>query len=63
MAFKTESELVALRRLTNLAGGQLPSQEVVHKQTLKYIRADYNKNCGKMNQADVKRISDLLAAG
>ena len=42
--------------------GRVPSDEVVREQTLKYIRDDYNRNCGMMSQADVKRISDLLAS-
>jgi len=63
MAFHSETELNALRRLTNLAGGKLPPQEAVHKQTLKYIRADYDRNGRKMADADQKRIIDLLAAG
>jgi len=43
--------------------GRAPTDEVVREQTMKYIRDDYNKNCGKMSQADVNRISDLLASG
>lgn len=39
---------------------RMPSAETIHKQTLKYIAADFDKNGHKYAPEDRARILDLL---
>lgn len=63
MAFRNSNdpEILDYKRVENLAGGRLPMQEAVHRQSMKYIRDDYKKNAQKYSFEDRERISNLLA--